>query len=327
LVELARARAQQEDDAPVLRGHAEEVEREAPVVEALVLEAERRVAVLVEARLEHLGGEQLADALVQEVDGVGGLAAEQIDGALLGLRARDGDQLDVADVGPLAADAAGDDDALAAVGEQCLRVERQVLREMAASMGKVTAAAVGAERLNNTAGSLDQLNGSLDTLKITLGRELLPVIVPVIDTAVKVVNGLVEGFSALPGPVKTGIVVFAGVAAAAGLLLAVVGPIALGVGAIAGAFGVAIGPILLVVGAIAALAAAIAGVIALLPKFKVPAIPGVGGLPGRAAGGPVSGGSAYIVGEKGPELFVRGRAHPRLAQPIPAADRPLRAPG
>jgi phage-related minor tail protein len=27
-------------------------------------------------------------------------------------------------------------------------------------------------------------------------------------------------------------------------------------------------------------------------------------LPGKAAGGPVSGGSPYIVGERGPELFV-----------------------
>ena len=28
------------------------------------------------------------------------------------------------------------------------------------------------------------------------------------------------------------------------------------------------------------------------------------GLPGRATGGPVSPGSAYVVGERGPELFV-----------------------
>jgi phage-related minor tail protein len=31
-------------------------------------------------------------------------------------------------------------------------------------------------------------------------------------------------------------------------------------------------------------------------------------LPGRAAGGPVSAGSPYIVGERGPELFVPGRS-------------------
>ena len=34
----------------------------------------------------------------------------------------------------------------------------------------------------------------------------------------------------------------------------------------------------------------------------------VGGLPGRATGGPVVGGRAYMVGERGPELFVPGSA-------------------
>ncbi len=41
-----------------------------------------------------------------------------------------------------------------------------------------------------------------------------------------------------------------------------------------------------------------------------------GGAPGRATGGPVTGGSAYLVGERGPELFVptsAGRVQP-LAQ-------------
>jgi hypothetical protein len=53
---------------------------------------------------------------------------------------------------------------------------------------------------------------------------------------------------------------------------------------------------------------------ALMPIFGGGATPGGGlfgtamsslfGLPGRAGGGPVSGGSPYMVGEKGPELFV-----------------------
>jgi phage-related minor tail protein len=33
-------------------------------------------------------------------------------------------------------------------------------------------------------------------------------------------------------------------------------------------------------------------------------LPGTSGLPGRATGGPVSPGRAYVVGERGPELFV-----------------------
>jgi phage-related minor tail protein len=40
------------------------------------------------------------------------------------------------------------------------------------------------------------------------------------------------------------------------------------------------------------------------------------GAPGRATGGPVSGGRAYMVGERGPELFVptaAGRIEPPVA--------------
>jgi hypothetical protein len=33
-------------------------------------------------------------------------------------------------------------------------------------------------------------------------------------------------------------------------------------------------------------------------------VSGLLGLPGRATGGPVSGGRAYVIGERGPELFV-----------------------
>ncbi len=42
----------------------------------------------------------------------------------------------------------------------------------------------------------------------------------------------------------------------------------------------------------------------------------VGGLPGRATGGPVAPGTAYLVGERGPELFVptaSGRVEPGAA--------------
>ncbi len=46
-----------------------------------------------------------------------------------------------------------------------------------------------------------------------------------------------------------------------------------------------------------------------------------GGAPGRATGGPVSGGQAYVVGERGPELFVptaAGRIAPAGAAPAGA---------
>ena len=54
------------------------------------------------------------------------------------------------------------------------------------------------------------------------------------------------------------------------------------------------------------------------------------GLPGRATGGPVSPGRGYLVGERGPELFVptsAGRVEPEIAAPrtsvTPPATMPL----
>lgn len=47
------------------------------------------------------------------------------------------------------------------------------------------------------------------------------------------------------------------------------------------------------------------------------------GLPGRATGGPVSPGAAYLVGERGPELFVP-TASGRIAAAAPAPAREVR---
>lgn len=47
------------------------------------------------------------------------------------------------------------------------------------------------------------------------------------------------------------------------------------------------------------------------------------GAPGRATGGPVSPGRAFVVGERGPELFVptaSGRIEPGLGSTMPARD-------
>jgi phage-related minor tail protein len=50
---------------------------------------------------------------------------------------------------------------------------------------------------------------------------------------------------------------------------------------------------------------------------------GLLGLPGRATGGPVTGGRAYVVGERGPELFVP-TASGRVDAPRPSAGRDVR---
>ena len=43
-------------------------------------------------------------------------------------------------------------------------------------------------------------------------------------------------------------------------------------------------------------------------------VAGLFGAPGRATGGPVSAGRAYVVGERGPELFVPGAGGGRIEQ-------------
>jgi SLT domain-containing protein/phage-related protein len=63
--------------------------------------------------------------------------------------------------------------------------------EMAASMGKVTAQAVGAEKLNNLAGSWEQLKGSLETAAITIGLSLLPALNDLVKWATEGVNDMI----------------------------------------------------------------------------------------------------------------------------------------
>lgn len=59
---------------------------------------------------------------------------------------------------------------------------------MAASMGKVTAASVGAMRLDNLRGDMEQLSGSLETAGITLGTVFLPALRDLAQAATAVVN-------------------------------------------------------------------------------------------------------------------------------------------
>ncbi len=63
--------------------------------------------------------------------------------------------------------------------------------QMAADMGKVTAEAVGMQRLDNLAGSWEQLKGSLETAAITLGQHLLPSLRGLVDWGTRAVNGAI----------------------------------------------------------------------------------------------------------------------------------------
>ena len=63
--------------------------------------------------------------------------------------------------------------------------------EMAGAMGKVTAASVGAEKLNNLAGDITTLKGSVETAAITFGMVFLPVLRDAVKWATNLVNGMI----------------------------------------------------------------------------------------------------------------------------------------
>lgn len=83
----------------------------------------------------------------------------------------------------------------------------QGFNTLAGAMGKVTAEATAAQRLNNTAGQLEQLKGSAETLAIQIGTLLIPAI----TSLVRQVTGIVNWFANLSTQTQTTIAVVAGV--------------------------------------------------------------------------------------------------------------------
>jgi TP901 family phage tail tape measure protein len=143
--------------------------------------------------------------------------------------------------------------------------------DMAAAMGKVTAADVAKEKMNNLSGSLEYLKGSMETAGITIGETFIPLIRKIAD----IVAWLANKFLKLSPSVQKTIGIIAGIAA---VFLLVVGPIllligfipsiiagftalgavftALGtiLGVVGGAFSLLLSPIGLIIAAVAALA-------------------------------------------------------------------------
>ena len=66
--------------------------------------------------------------------------------------------------------------------------------EMAESMSKVTAEAVAAERLNNLAGVMEQLGGSIETAQIQLGTAFLPVLREAAEALLGFINDAILPF-------------------------------------------------------------------------------------------------------------------------------------
>ena len=83
----------------------------------------------------------------------------------------------------------------------------------------------------------NQAMAEFKTAMIAIGKEIIPVVLPVIRSIAEWIAKVVRVFSDLPGPVKTAIVIFGG-------LLAALGPILVMAGAVASAIAT-IGPIIL----------------------------------------------------------------------------------
>lgn len=81
-------------------------------------------------------------------------------------------------------------------------------------------------------GAFEQMKGSIETAMISISAALAPVLIPMLQFVAQladiVTNTLVPAFAALPGPVQTAIVVFAGLVAAIGPILAVIGTMTVG---------------------------------------------------------------------------------------------------
>jgi TP901 family phage tail tape measure protein len=97
------------------------------------------------------------------------------------------------------------------------------VEQMWASMSKVTAADVAAEKMNNVKGRIEELKGAVETAAISVGNALLPII----NVIVAVLQKLVDWFNSLSPALQSTIAITA--AFAAGLML-ITGPLLLLIG-------------------------------------------------------------------------------------------------
>lgn len=71
--------------------------------------------------------------------------------------------------------------------------------QYAASIAEVNASDIAAERLNNLAGSTEQLKGAMETLSITVFGAITPALMSIVQTATGVVNGVTQIVQAIMG--------------------------------------------------------------------------------------------------------------------------------
>ena len=104
---------------------------------------------------------------------------------------------------------------------------------------------------DGTANSIRTFQASVENLAITLGQHLLPIVTPIIQKATEMVNA----FSAADPELQRLILGIAGIAAAAGPALIILGGMVSGFGSLVSILGAVLSPIGLIITAIAALSA------------------------------------------------------------------------
>jgi TP901 family phage tail tape measure protein len=117
------------------------------------------------------------------------------------------------------------------------------VNKLTGEISKIKASDAAAQRLNNFSGAMQQLQGSVETLAITLGQRLLPFLTKLAAFATILVNA----FLGLPEPIQTVIAVLAGIAGIALVVVGGLGLIAAGIGILGPSF-VALGGVLAVAG-------------------------------------------------------------------------------
>lgn len=110
--------------------------------------------------------------------------------------------------------------------------------KMANSISKIKAADVAREKMDNLAGTIEELKGSLSTAAITVGTALIPAMRGMVEWVQKGVdwfNGLDKSTQETFAKVGAGVAVFIAVAAGLAAIVAAAGFVITGFGAIAGA--------------------------------------------------------------------------------------------
>ena len=118
--------------------------------------------------------------------------------------------------------------------------------KMKKAMSKVTAEQVAAEKMNNLNGAIEQLKGSFETLMISLGDTLVPMVKGLAEN----LGTIVDKFNGLPEPVKKFIVVGATLTAMFTGMVAIVGVLVASLGALVAVEWAVLWPVLAIIAAV-----------------------------------------------------------------------------